>query len=148
VTSRDVFVDTWGWVALGNRRDPSHQEAKRCYLGFRAKKARVYTSDYVLDETITLLFKRTSYADAAKFISDLLKGAERDTLTIERITSVRFAEAMKLRFRFQDKPRISFTDFTTIAVMHELGIRQILTEDDHFMQTGMGFQKIPSNKGH
>jgi len=29
------------------------------------------------------------------------------------------------------------------VVMAERGITDILTEDDHFTQVGMGFQKIP-----
>jgi predicted nucleic acid-binding protein len=43
--------------------------------------------------------------------------------------------------KFQDKPRISFTDLTSMVVMTEMGITSILTQDEHFTQVGMGFQK-------
>jgi len=46
--------------------------------------------------------------------------------------------------KFKDKPRISFTDLTTMIAMAELGITDIITEDDHFTQVGMGFHKIPT----
>ncbi|ETW92513.1 MAG: hypothetical protein ETSY1_43290 [Candidatus Entotheonella factor] len=59
------------------------------------------------------------------------------------ITPERFESALALRRRFQDKPQISFTDFTSMVVMMEYGITQVLTEDDHFMQVGMGFQIVP-----
>jgi predicted nucleic acid-binding protein len=38
---------------------------------------------------------------------------------------------------------ISFTDLTSMVVMKELGIMSILTDDDHFVHVGMGFQKVP-----
>jgi predicted nucleic acid-binding protein len=46
--------------------------------------------------------------------------------------------------KFKDKPRISFTDLTTMVVMAEIGITNIITEDDLFSQVGMGFQKMPT----
>jgi predicted nucleic acid-binding protein len=48
-----------------------------------------------------------------------------------------------LRRKYSDKPRISFTDFTSMVVMSELGITDVMTEDDHFLQVGMGFNKVP-----
>jgi hypothetical protein len=47
------------------------------------------------------------------------------------------------RKRFQDKPLISFTDLTSMATMPERGITRVLTENDHCLQVGMGFQKVP-----
>ncbi len=64
-------------------------------------------------------------------------------LRLERITAERFEKAKGLRMKFRDKPRISFTDLTTMVVMTELKIADILTEDDHFTQVGMGIQKMP-----
>ena len=64
-------------------------------------------------------------------------------MTVERITSERFAAAWSLRVQFQDKPKISFTDFSSMAVMTELGIQRILTDDDHFLHVGKGFHKVP-----
>jgi len=33
-----VFVDTWGWMALGHRRDPSHSEIRRFYHELREQE--------------------------------------------------------------------------------------------------------------
>jgi hypothetical protein len=30
-----------------------------------------------------------------------------------------------------------------MVIMNELGVTDILTEDDHFLHAGMGFQKVP-----
>ena len=68
---------------------------------------------------------------------------EEGYLRLERITAERFEKAKSLRMRFQDKPRISFTDFTSMVIMAEPGITDILTEDEHFTQVSMSFQKVP-----
>jgi predicted nucleic acid-binding protein len=138
-----VFVDTWGWIALGHRRDARHHEIKQFYQGLRQLGTRIYTTDYVLDETVTLLFRREPVAEAVRYLEALLAAADQGYLRIERITSARFAQAWALRRRFTDKPLISFTDLTSMALMKELGLTQILTEDDHFHHVGMGFQKVP-----
>lgn len=59
------------------------------------------------------------------------------------ITEERFGMAKDLRLKFQDKPLISFTDLTSMVIMNERKISDILTEDDHFLQVGMGFRKLP-----
>jgi predicted nucleic acid-binding protein len=49
----------------------------------------------------------------------------------------------KLRLQLRDKPRISFTDMTSMIVMREQGIRRVLTADTHFQQVSMGFETLP-----
>jgi uncharacterized protein len=68
--------------------------------------------------------------------------SRRRRISKERITSERFALASGLRKRFQDKPKISFTDLTCMVIMRERSIQKVLTDDDHFIQVGMGLQKI------
>ena len=138
-----VFDDTWGWVELGHRRAPRHDEVRRFYRRLVQQQAPIHTSDYVLDETLTLLFRREVFQEAVRFVEAILSAAEQGRLIIERITSDRFANAWTLRQRFQDKPAISFTDLTSMVVMQELGINDVLTEDEHFDQVGMGFRRVP-----
>ena len=64
-------------------------------------------------------------------------------LHLDLITPARFELAKALRLRFRDKPRISFTDLTTMVVMQEREIAQILTEDEHFTHVGLGLQIAP-----
>ncbi len=92
---------------------------------------------------ITLLFRRSPGHEAVSFADGLLLGAAKGTLIIEQITTERFASAWSLRKKFQDKPRISFTDVTSIIVMDELKIKTVFTDDDHFLHIGMGLEKIP-----
>lgn len=59
-----LFIDTWGWLTLRDGREARHKEAKALYHEFRKQKGRIFTTDYVLDETFTLLFRRLPFAQA------------------------------------------------------------------------------------
>jgi predicted nucleic acid-binding protein len=138
-----IFIDTWGWLTLQNKRESRHQEVKTFYNDFRQRKGIAYTSDYVLDETITLLFRRLPFSTAKEFLDDIDQAVKEKYIHLERVTPERFETAKELRIKFQDKARISFTDFASMVIMNECGITEILTEDDHFTQVGMGFRKVP-----
>ena len=138
-----LFIDTWGWVELNNKHSLRYQEVKNFYQDFLRQKGRVYTSDYVLDETITLLFKRLPYKIADESLKWIEQAVIAHTVRFERISEQRFNRTIELRRKYRDKPRISFTDLTSMVVMSELGITDVMTEDDHFLQVGMGFNKAP-----
>lgn len=141
--SEAIFVDTWGWMALGHRRDPRHREVRHIYQELRRQRLPICTSDYVLDEVITLLFRREVFGEAVRFVEGLFAAAALGHLRVERVTADRFSAAWELRKRFQDKPLISFTDLLSMALMQERDIQRVLTEDEHFIQVGMGFSKLP-----
>ena len=138
-----IFVDTWGWLALRDKREDRHEEIKELYFELRKEGCLFYTSDYILDETFTLLFRRLQFEEAKRSLDVIETAIRNGYLHLVCVTAERFEKAKSLRIGFQDKPRISFTDFTSMVVMAELGITNILTEDEHFTQVGMGFQRVP-----
>jgi predicted nucleic acid-binding protein len=137
-----LFIDTWGWIVLRNKREPRHIELNEFYSSWKNQKGISYTTDYILDETFTLLFRRLPFKEAKKSLDAIDFAIKEGYLCLERITAERFEKAKGLRIKFQDKPRISFTDLTSMVVMVEIGITNILTQDDHFTHVGLGFQKI------
>ena|SRR2546426_11300047 len=138
-----LFVDTWGWLVLANDRDhsfPAVAGIRREY----AEKAQLWvTTDYVLDETITRLFAGTPFVKAQQFCDAIFDSRKLGLLVVEPITPERFQRAYKLRLRYPDKPRVSFTDLTSFTVMRELGIHNVLTADAHFQQAGLDFHRLP-----
>lgn len=138
-----ILIDTWGWLALGHRRDSRHQEIKALYQQLREAGARLSTTDYVLDEVMTLIFRRESFAEAVSFMEGIFQASQEGHLVIERVTSERFTAAWELRKRFHDKPKIPFTDLTSLVIMQDRGIKRVLTDDDHFTHVGLDLQKVP-----
>ena len=138
-----LFVDTWGWITLANKREAQHVVVSRFLDHFWNQGGVTYTSDYVLDETITLLFRWLPFEIAQAGMERIEKAAQEGYLRQERITQERFEKAKRLRLKFRDKPLISFTDLTSMIVMQERRLKQILTEDDHFTHVGMGLERVP-----
>ncbi|MGA7877951.1 MAG: PIN domain-containing protein [Desulfoferrobacter sp.] len=138
-----LFIDTWAWLSLRDRKEPRHDEIDVFYRKFRERKGLFYTSDYVLDETITLLFKRLTFQMAEDSLTKINEAIEEGYLQVEWVSLERFEKAKGLRLKYHDKPKISFTDLTSMVVMKEIGINDILTEDEHFEHVGMGFMRKP-----
>lgn len=135
-----LFVDTWGWYALYAKDEPSHQKVKELWKEFHP---HIYTTDYVLDEFITLIFAKGRFAEARAFVLSLLKSIKQGHTKLESITPERFEKTWQMRLEYKDKPKISFTDFTSFVVMQELLISDVLTDDKHFVQVNLGFQRRP-----
>ncbi|MGH8244886.1 MAG: type II toxin-antitoxin system VapC family toxin [Gammaproteobacteria bacterium] len=138
-----LFVDTWGWLVLEDSKHSAHAAVHELRQAYAHAGVAWVTTDYVLDETITRLFSRRPFDEARQFCAGVFRAQESGALQLETITPQRFAQAYRLRLRYRDKPRVSFTDLTSFVVMKELGIQLALTEDAHFTQVQMGFQVLP-----
>jgi len=114
-SNRLIFVDTWAWLALANRKDAYHKAAKESYAKTKAARYGLVTSDYVLDELITALFMNVGYSNAVQFAETLFSMIREGKLRLARITKTRFDATWLLRKKYQDKPDISFTDLTSFA---------------------------------
>ena len=134
-----LFVDTWGWVAVADRSDAGHDAAAEIFRQARRSGGAI-TSNFILDETFTLLFQRRPFEDAWHFTTNVVQSPFID---VQEVTKVRFSRTIELRKQFSDKPKISFTDLSSMAIMLELGITDILTADRHFTHVGLGFRTLP-----
>lgn len=138
-----VFIDTWGWIALYNAREEHHAKVREFYEDSRETGDQVYTSDYVLDEAFTLLFRRTPIEKAVEAMERINRAGEAGYLLIEPIDRTRFEKAKDLRRRYSDKPTISFTDLTSAVVMEEIGIERVVSQVAHFTYVESGFRLVP-----
>ena len=62
-----IFVDTSAWVALEDRSDTNHWKAIAYKDEFLHSKTRMVTTNYVLDETYTLLLLDIGYRPIVRF---------------------------------------------------------------------------------
>ena len=132
-----LFVDTAGWMACADASDAAHESCRAARdKALRAGRTLV-TTDYVVDETLTLIRLRLSIAAAETWWRQV-DGSQR--VRWERIDLGRFDRALALFFLHRDKC-YSFTDCASFAVMQELKLTGVLTTDKHFKQ--MGFEVVP-----
>ncbi len=95
------------------------------------------TTDYVIDETLTLIRMGLGIAAAEAWWAQI-EGSSR--VRPETIDALRAEKARSVFFRHRDKD-FSFTDCTSFVVMRELRLKEALTTDRHFRQ--MGFHVRP-----
>lgn len=138
-----LFVDTWGWLTLFDQDERDYEQTAQYYRRLRKQGGSVYTTDYVLDETITLAFQRLPFKHALERYQNLERAQETGFLDVKWITPAQFGQALDLRRKYDDKPNISFTDLTSMVVMQEIDLRDVLTGDAHFEHVGMGFRRQP-----
>ena len=125
----NVFVDTGAWFAYFIRRDPDHGPARE-WVSYN--NSPLITSDYILDELLTLLKIRESHTIAVAAGKIL---TNEKICQIIKITPDDFAHAWHVFIQFSDKDW-SFTDCTSKVVIERLGISTAFSFDEHFEQFG------------
>ena|SRR5665213_162820 len=133
-----VFVDTGGWMACADAADPTHVACCRARDAALDAGLALITTDFVVDETLTLIRFRIGLAAADAWWQQIDRSSR---VRWERVDSDRFERARQLFVRFRDKD-LSFTDCTSAAIMRELGLTDVITTDRHFRQ--MGFHVQPA----
>lgn len=135
--ARSLFVDTSGWVMLADGDEPMHRRAVAVRDTCLADGGLLVSTDYIMDETLTLLRVRRSLETAMAWW-DSVEASPR--IGWEWIDPVRAEKARRWMFRWRDK-EFSFTDCTSFVVMKERRLRRALTSDRHFKQAG--FEIVP-----
>ena len=130
--ARDVFVDSGAFHALLVRNDPHHQNAATWLQRIQKERRGLVTTDYIVDETVTLLKARHVSQQVPRFFEVLQKS---DFLVLEWIGEDRFFTACDFLLKHSDHAW-SFTDCTSFVVMKEMEICDALTADRHFHEAG------------
>jgi predicted nucleic acid-binding protein len=133
-----LFVDTAGWTMLADAADRQHAAARAFRDRWLERGGVLVSSDFVMDETLTLLRMRLGLQAAERWW-DQVQSSTR--VRWEWIDPARAESARHWFFRWQDKD-FSFTDCASFVVMKQLRIREALTNDRHFVQAG--FQAVPA----
>ena len=131
-----IFVDSSAWFSMYVPSDIDHNAAVEWDI--RNERASLVTTDYIIDETLTLLRARNCPVSATKLGTEFFC----DTLCrIEWATQSDIREAWSIFRDFSDKAW-SFTDCVSKVVMERLGITTAFSFDKHFRQFG-GIEVVP-----
>ncbi len=107
-------------MMLADASDPDHHRARGARDGWLEKGGALVTSDFVMDETLTLIRMRLGL-DAAERWWEQVSASHR--IAWEWVDTMRAEKARAWFFRWRDKS-FSFTDCTSFVIMKELRLRQ------------------------
>lgn len=125
-----VFIDTGIFAGASHKGEDLFDSASTLLnKAMKGEFGPIYTSDYIFDETITLIIARTKNKTLAHSFGDSILNSPR--IEILSIDKSLFNFAWKISKKFQDK-FLSFTDCTTIAILKTYNISVILSFDKHF----------------
>jgi uncharacterized protein len=127
-----IFVDTGAFLARYLSDDSLHARANRTWKDLEKRNSAICTSNFVLDETLTLLARRADYRFAAErgrriYASEALRIFRADEAVEKR--------ALGLFEKFADQ-NVSFTDCVSFALMSQHAIERAFTFDRHFALAG------------
>ena len=132
MADRRGFVDTSGFYALLAREDPQHKRAVEVLAAYRTAGRTAVTTDFVADETATLLEARGLSHLLDSFFEMLATSL---ALHLEFIGEERFWKTRTYFLKHADHG-YSFTDCSSFLLMKELALREALTTDAHFAEAG------------
>jgi uncharacterized protein len=131
-----TFVDTGAWVALFVEVDVHYPSAQQW---LDSNRDLLVTSDYVVDEVLTLINARYRRQTAVQ-VGQALFGKRLAELVF--LTEEDIERAWKIFGSHNDK-RWSFTDCTSYVLMQRMGIANAFAFDRHFSQM-RGIQRVPN----
>ena len=124
-----TFVDTSAWYALLDTSDASHHAAVK----FRDSLVHpLMTSNYFVDEVITLVRNRLGYKVAVEIGQKLW---DESIANLIHVMPRGEKKAWAAFVQYRDK-NFSFTDCTSFALMERIGITEVFAFDEHFKQYG------------
>ena len=129
----EIFIDTSGFYALLVRGDDQHARAAEILREAAKRKRGLVTTDYVLDETATLLLARGYTA----VLADFLKRVQESEACRVIWMDADYFEKTKQLFLKNPERRWSFTDCFSFMVMKELRLRDAMSKDSHFKTAGL-----------
>lgn len=127
-----VFVDTSAWLALADKSDQYQNDAIARLKAIKDKRIILVTSDYIVDESITIVRFRVSHDAALKFGESLFTSRIINLISIEDHDRIAAWNYFK---KYSDK-KFSYTDCTSFALMKRMRIEKAFSFDDHFIQAG------------
>ena len=132
-----IFVDAGAFLGLYNTRDQYHRVASEGWDKLRKQHEIIVTSNWVLNEILTLLARRAGYSIAAERAHAVYLSSY---ITILRSSHEDELEAISLLEKFADQG-VGFSDCVSFVLMRKRHIQTVFSFDRHF--TFAGFELWP-----
>ena len=132
-----IFIDTGAFLARHLGRDQYHQKAVAAWEELGSNNENCFTSNFVLDETFTLLARRAGYDFAVQRAKNVYSS---QTLSVFRPDKEDELSAIGYFAKYADQ-QVSFTDCISFVLMKREKIRRVFSFDRHFEVAG--FDRVP-----
>jgi predicted nucleic acid-binding protein len=132
-----IFIDTGAFLARYLRKDQNHRSALAVWEKLGSKPEICVTSNFVLDETFTLLGRRAGYSFAVQRAKNIYAS---QAFTICRPDKEDEIKALQIFSKYADQ-HVSFTDCISFVLMKREKINRVFSFDRHFKLAG--FHLIP-----
>jgi len=137
---KTIFVDTWAWYALVDKADQDHTLAQLANEDLLNGGHIFVTTNFVLDEAVTLIRYNVGHKTAVEFWHKLQQLMQNGLVDLVRVDETHEKIAWQIFEQYADQT-FSYTDCTSFAVMRTLQLTRVFTADHHF--TTMGFTVVP-----
>ena len=127
-----IFIGTGAFLARYIQRDQHHDAAAKHWRTLQNDRRPCFTSNFVLDETITLLARRSTYLFAAERARTFF---ESTLLSILRPDENDELAALELFQKYSDQS-VSFTDCVSFVLMNKQELKCAFSFDRHFKMAG------------
>ena len=125
-----VFADTSGLYALLFESEEGHADVVRVFRDTLTGDRPLWTTSYVLVETIALLQSRVGLEPVRDFDEHVLP-----MLSVEWVSESLHRRGAR-RVLEESRRRLSLVDCVSFEFMHEKGIEDVLGLDRHFEEAG------------
>src|SRR5690348_12589546 len=116
-----LFVDTGALVARVLPRDQHHRASRKGWEALEELDTRLFSSEHVLDEAVSLLSRQAGADYATAWARDHLASKEIEWLSASRED---WHEALRWLEKFADQ-NPSCTDCLSFALMRQQGLRTV-----------------------
>lgn len=130
-----IFVDTSALLALINSNDDFHRQAKEQWRTLLEKKESLFSNNYVVLESISLIQQRYGMDWIHELQTDVLSLIEMDWIDESQ------HQAAVNTFLKSNRRQLSLVDCSSFETMRRLGIETAFAFDEHFHE--QGFNVIP-----
>jgi uncharacterized protein len=125
-----IFIDTSAILALFDRRDPNHLQAKQLWTELLNAQTPLLTTNYVVTETTALLQRRLGLQPTREFTNDIVP-----LIQLEWVQQRVHAIAIQTLFAINQR-ELSLVDCVSFVVMQQLKIATAFAFDAHFTRQG------------
>ncbi|SMP79536.1 hypothetical protein SAMN06295888_13215 [Desulfonatronum zhilinae] len=132
-----IFIDTGAFLAKFLSKDQYHSIALDYWELLENQKIKLFTSNFILNELVTLMGIRAGYQFAAQRLNSIYNSV---SISIWRPEKGDELQALDWYTKYSDQ-KVSFTDCLSFTMMSKAQIQKVFSFDRHFDLAG--FVRVP-----